>query len=409
MKILLVRPNYPSRSNNNRYGNERLNHKYFPIGLLKMSTYFKEKVYKVDLIIGAKRAKFTPDIIYITTLFTYWRKFTIETIDFYKKVYPEAEIIVGGVDASLNSQDYECLGVRVYKGIFKEVEKVKPDYGYFTEEVSFQILNSTRGCIKRCPYCGTYKVDGPFTYKTSEELEREIFKNEIAFYDNNLLANPNIKEILKMLSDKKINNKHIKRIESQSGFDASLLIADWDRTEEKESLFYLIKKARFINPRIAWDGYIEEENIVKRCIELFEKVGYRRKQIQVFMIYNWDLDFNKMEYKRKRCQEWGVQVSDCRYRPLDATFDNYNPRKKDQTSEDYYIHPGWTDQLIKEFRKRVRSQNIINRFLAKDKPLVVNKLRSYSISEVVLNEYCRKYTWRESKESPIERPLQQPA
>jgi len=48
------------------------------------------------------------------------------------------------------------------------------------------------------------------------------------------------------------------------------------------------------------------------------------------------------------------------YRPFDQIFDNYNPYKIGQTKEDYYIHEksGWTDELIKKFRKNVRSQNI---------------------------------------------------
>jgi len=52
-----------------------------------------------------------------------------------------------------------------------------------------------------------------------------------------------------------------------------------------------------------------------------------------------------------------VQIADCRYRPLDQRYDNYNP-KKTQTNDDYYIHPKWTDRLVKKFRKNVRRQNI---------------------------------------------------
>ncbi|KPK91231.1 hypothetical protein AMJ80_07520 [bacterium SM23_31] len=52
----------------------------------------------------------------------------------------------------------------------------------------------------------------------------------------------------------------------------------------------------------------------------------------------------------------GVQLC----RPSDQIFDNYNPCKIGQTNADYYIHEksGWTDELIKMFRKNVRSQNI---------------------------------------------------
>jgi hypothetical protein len=40
-------------------------------------------------------------------------------------------------------------------------------------------------------------------------------------------------------------------------------------------------------------------------------------------------------------------------------FDHYNSRKE-QTINDYYIHEksGWTDQLVKQFRRNIREQNI---------------------------------------------------
>lgn len=76
------------------------------------------------------------------------------------------------------------------------------------------------------------------------------------------------------------------------------------------------------------------------------------------MISNWDIPFNEMEKKRAKCFEWGVQITDCRYRPLDISFDNYNPHKKNQTAEDYYIHPLWTDEQNRTFRRHVRRTNI---------------------------------------------------
>ena len=410
MKVLLVRPDYPNGSNNNKYGNGKLHHKYFPIGILKMSTYFKKKGDTVDLVIGNKIPKFTPDTIYITSLFTYWRKFLEETIMFYRFIFPESEIVVGGVDASLNPKEIEKLNVKVHKGRFKEAEDVMPDYSYFEEEIDFQVIHTTRSCIRRCNFCGTYIIDGPeFTYKNTQEIEREIFKNKITFYDNNLLANPNIKHILNMLANKKVNGRVIRQVESKSGFDARLLTKDHEETiamggNEKDTLAFLLKKARFICPRIAWDNWLSEEQVVKKAIELLIKSGYERKNIVVFMIYNYDLPFSKMEYKRKQCANWGVQISDCRFRPLNAIYDNYNPRKS-QTSNDYYIHSNWSDNLIKEFRRRVRGQNIMNRYLAKDRPLILDKFREYSVPEVVLKEYCQKNFWRENSLDVIHKPL----
>jgi hypothetical protein len=85
--------------------------------------------------------------------------------------------------------------------------------------------------------------------------------------------------------------------------------------------------------------------------------GYKAKDIYVFMIYNRNHDFQEMEKKRLKCWEWRVQISDCRYRPLEQVYDHYSPQKE-QTIDDYYIHPNWSDNEIKQFRKNVRRQNI---------------------------------------------------
>ena len=94
--------------------------------------------------------------------------------------------------------------------------------------------------------------------------------------------------------------------------------------------------------------------------------GYSKKDIFVFMIYNFDIKFEEMEKKREKCKEWGVQIVDCRYRPLTQLYDNYNPQsyRMGQTSEDYYIHEryGWTDKKIRQFRKNVRRHNISIRY-----------------------------------------------
>ncbi len=80
------------------------------------------------------------------------------------------------------------------------------------------------------------------------------------------------------------------------------------------------------------------------------------------MIYNWDYDYNELEKKRKICFDWGVQIADCRFRPLNSTFDNYNPRKVSQSNEDYYINEKWTDEEVRKFRSNVRKHNICVRY-----------------------------------------------
>ena len=131
----------------------------------------------------------------------------------------------------------------------------------------------------------------------------------------------------------------------------------------------LLKQARFLNPRIAWDHGYGQRKMIKKQIDMLVEARYPAKDIYVFMIYNYEPDYYEMLKKLKQCKRWGVQIADCRYRPLSQTFDKYNGRVK-QTKDDYYIHFTWTDRQIKSFRKKVRQQNIMIRhrftFYSKD-------------------------------------------
>lgn len=359
MKILLVEPEFP-------ISQKSKNHKNFlPIGLLKLASYYKDRKHYVALVRGNKEKKdvlLKPDQILITSLFTYWRRYVKESVEHYRRLFPNAKIVVGGIYASLMPHDCaEYTGCdEVFIGVHKDAENCLPLYGILPDasNITYQIIHTSRGCIRHCEFCGARKIEPEFTYKKS--IASEIRKNKIIFYDNNLLANPHIEGILKELANSVVNGRPI-TCESQCGFDGRLLTP---------VLAKLLKKARFINPRIAWDGPYGEYKRVEKQLNLLVNAGYRRRDIFVFMVYNWDLGPDEMEKKREKCKEWQVQISDCRYRLLDQLFDNYNPHKP-QTSEDYYIHPKWTDQLIKTFRKNVRNQNICIRmgFAKYDKEL----------------------------------------
>jgi len=339
MNILLVEPEFPIKTKSK-------NHRDFlPIGLLKLASYHRQRGDKIRLVRGNQDTNgFKPDQIKITSLFTYWSKCVWDSVRFYKEGYPVAKVIVGGIYASLMPKHCKKSGCdEVFVGVDKEAERCKPAYDLV--DVDYQIIHTSRGCTRRCKFCGTWKIEPKFTYKKS--IKDEICSNRIIFYDNNLLANLCIRDILKDLSETTHNGRAVYS-ESQCGIDGRLLTSELAKS---------LKKARFINPRIAWDHSFSQYEMIKRQIDMLADAGYPGKDIYVFMIYNWEHDFKEMEMKRLKCWEWKVQITDCRYRPLNQTYDNYNSSKK-QTSKDYYIHPNWSDKEIKQFRRNVRRQNI---------------------------------------------------
>jgi hypothetical protein len=358
MKILLVEPAFPIPPKSKNH------HNFLPIGLLKLAAYYREQGHKVKLIRGNKTIeeignhdeRFIPDKILVTSLFTYWAEYVKETVQHYRNLFPGAKIVVGGIYASLMPE--HCSRYTgcddVIKGVIKEAEECFPAYDLIKNAnphpIDYQIIHASRGCQNRCPFCGARKIEGELKAKTS--IKEEINFKKIVFYDNNFLASPYIENILRELIELKKARK-ILWCESQSGFDGRVL-------KEKPYLGEMLKKAGFRYPRIAWDWGYDQFKEINEQVNILNMGAYNSKDIYIFMLYNWDIPFEEMEKKRIKCWEWGVQIADCRYRPLDQTFDDYDPIKKGQTKKDYHIHieAGWTDALVKQFRKNVRSQNI---------------------------------------------------
>lgn len=394
MKILLVEPAFPIPPKSKNHKN------FLPIGLLKLHDYYKSKGHKTKLVRGNKSkreigTRFNPDQIMITSLFTYWSEYVWDSVRFYRSNYPNTLITIGGIYASLMGdqpefkRDLRKYNAIVFWGIHKAAEEYAKnhtlDYTILSNPspIDYQIIHTTRGCPRNCEFCGTWKIESKFESKKS--IIDEIIKRKIVFYDNNLLKNQYIEDILNELVILK-QKKKILWCESQSGFDGRVL-------KEKPYLGEMLKKAGFREPRIAWDWGYGQFKEIEEQVAILCAGGYNSRDIYTFMLYNWEIPFEEMERKRIKCWEWQVQIADCRYRPLHQTFDEYNPMIKDQTNDDYHIHTetGWTDALVKQFRKNVRQQNICvrHRFPFHSKGFehkifskeVMNKAKDFSTKE----------------------------
>ena len=360
--ILLVEPEFPTKTKSKNHKN------FLPIGLLKLYSYYEKKNGdKVELVRGNTLPESfeTPHQIDITTLFTYWSKEVWDTVEFFRSHYSKekTEIWVGGIYASLHhdkkvfQKKLKKFDVKVYNGVHKQAEKCPPAYKQLMENgnsLDFQIVHSSRGCFRKCPFCGTWKIEPKFegVKKITPLIEEglNLGLRNLVFYDNNLFYNKRIKKVLNELIELK-KQKKIGWCESKSGFDGRLLLKD-------PELAVLLKKAGFRYPRTAWDWGYDQWREVEKQINILKDAGYNSKDIYVFMIYDWKFDYNEMERKRKKCWKWKVQISDCRNRPLSQLHDRYSPMRDQSDVDDYHINKNWTDSEVKQFRKNVRRQNI---------------------------------------------------
>ncbi len=132
MRVLLVEPEYTQA--------KRTKHeaKLCTIGLYKHYFFHVSKGDKVCLVKGCVTPEIEPDMIKITSLFTYWSKDVFKAIEFYSKMYPNAIIKVGGIFASLMPEAVKENNpdVVVHKGIDKEVEFVSIDWKYLNKSIN---------------------------------------------------------------------------------------------------------------------------------------------------------------------------------------------------------------------------------------------------------------------------------
>lgn len=379
-KVLLLEPNFPIPNKSRNHSN------FLPIGLLKIAGYLRSKSIEVKLLryeevndtkkkhdssvqttldstildeTSNEEIDFMPDLICVTSIFTYWSKYVKSAVSYCKNKYGnDIPVLVGGIYASLLPDHCKMYTGcdDVILGQIEGAENCSPAYDLV--DVDYQIIHTTRGCIRQCGFCGVYTIEPNWLCKQS--IKSEILTNDkkkVIFYDNNLLANEYIEDILNELIELK-KEKKISYLESQSGFDGRILI-------KKPFLAKMLKDAGFKNPKIAWDHSFKQYKNIKKQIDILVDGGFKEKEISIFMIYNYEekggLDYNEMEQKRVKCAEWGVQITDCRYRPLERTDDEYSPYKKHQTNDDYHINPNWTDQEIRKFRRNIRRHNICMR------------------------------------------------
>lgn len=288
-------------------------------------------------------------------MFTYWASYVDKTFDYYSKEYPNARIIIGGILPSL-AKNY-CIerfgSEHIHEGLLPQAEIFDADYNLLENDLDLQVLISTRGCIRRCSFCYAWKLEGHIKNYPIEQVTSWIRKRRVIFYDNNILAHPEIEKFLEALAKVRVDGRVV-NYECQSGFDGRIL-------QQRPELVKLLKLARFRHPRIAWDSSLEDMDNIKEQLDVLEQGGYQHGSVQVFMLYNYDLSPKEIEQKRIQCWKWGVQVMDCRFRPLDQFHDNYSATKE-QTRTDYHIHNGWTDQSIKMTRMAFRRQNIQVRY-----------------------------------------------
>lgn len=311
--ILLVKPKFYSA--------------YPPLGLLKLSALHKKKGDTTELVYGIKTNISTePDIIYITSIFTWAWEPVWEAVKYYSLKFPRSQLWLGGLYASLMPEHAALSGVNpkyIFKGMLAEAEDLCPDYSLvpeWNEKEKASIVFSTRGCIRSCIFCGVSRIEGKLGYERSS-IKELIWPGHkrIIFFDNNFLASKNWSTILSEVRDLDL------AVDFNQGLDARLI------TPEIAKEISMVKIDRFV--RISYDTF-DMGHSVEKAIKLLNLNGVDGRSILVYVLYNFTDTPQDFFDRIKNALKWGAVAYPMRFQPV------YTLKKND------YISPNWTKEQL---------------------------------------------------------------
>lgn len=303
MNILLVEPGYQN--------------KYPPLGLMKIATFHKNKNDTIVFVKGLNQAVKAQkwDRIYISTLFSFYWKQTIETIKYYEfSVINPQHLFIGGVLATIMGDEIEReTGFKTIKGLLNEKGKLRlsadhtidalvPDYSILDSiDYKYPAHNAyfgymTRGCVRKCSFCVVPKIEPTFVHYISLKKQVKEIKNEygdkkdLLLLDNNILASSEFDKIVEEIKEIGFYkgatlNKRRRYVDFNQGVDLRLL------TKAKMARLAELP----IKPlRIAFDHIKLKDQYIK-CIEWAAEFGLRN--LSNYILYNF-IDLPEDLYER---------------------------------------------------------------------------------------------------------------
>ena len=261
--ILLFEPSYKN--------------KYPPLGLMKVAQYHRQQNKNHNIVFAKgeddpKLGAFQWDRIYITTLFSFEWKKTARAIDRAIELVggQTRKIFVGGIAASLMTDEFHAIeqwqGIRFIQGLLSKapatalnleyhdfgcrdfsstpIEEQVPDYSILDDiEYQYPVRDAyfgyaSRGCIRKCSFCGVPKLEGgqkdmpPITNLVQSITSLYGEKKDLILMDNNVTAAPRFHEIIAEIRDlgftpgaklKRGRSSSKRRVDFNQGVDSRIL------------------------------------------------------------------------------------------------------------------------------------------------------------------------------------------
>ena len=350
-RVLLVEPGYRN--------------KYPPLGLMKLARYHRDRGDTVLFVKGIDQSakERVWDRVYVTTLFSFEWKRTGEAIDFAIEAagHQNERVFVGGIAASLMTEEFvrepRWAGVRFIPGLLDQaparalwlsatdgdfgaddvdgtpIEYRIPDYGILDDVgYSYPVRDAyfgyaSRGCVRKCHFCGVPKLEGaqkemPPLQSLVEGVAGEYGEQkDLILMDNNVTASARYRDVIAEIRSLGFeqgarlqrDGRYVKRrVDFNQGVDARILVQSPNYLQEMATIC--------ISPlRIAFD-HMGLRRVYEKAVRMAWDSGI--DNLSNYMLYNF-MDSPKDLYARMGLnialrEELGVRIWSfpMRYQPV---------------------------------------------------------------------------------------------
>lgn len=301
------------------------------------------------------------DRVLVTTLFTFYWKQTIETVEFAKKIVKNVKNVrAGGVLASVVSKEFEAAtGVKPDTGLLNRpgiyddndyiIDELPLDYSIL-DEIDYKYPETgsyygymSRGCVNKCKFCAvpiiepTYENIITIGDKINKTREKFGEQKNLLLLDNNVLASDKFEDIIQDIKNagfykgaqfERSNYLDIAINRIQEGYNKKayirkvvrLFIDFLDRLHgsEKQKMYDTLKEHHMLNE------YTATEEDVLTVYEEYKDL-YEQKRLKAKM--NRYVDFNQGLDARLMTDQKMKRLSEIAINPLRIAFDNWKLRE----------------------------------------------------------------------------------
>ena len=322
-----------------------------------------------------------PDIILVSSTMTYWYPGVFEAIRMIKETFTSRTIILGGIyatlceeharihsgaDIVLNGMAEEKLppllrDLGFVRNTTKNREVLLPDFSLY-RKLNYGVVLTSRGCPFRCTYCATKVLCPHFVSIPSEDVLSQISyfstrTKNIAFFDDALLYNDNLKELL----DEFIERRTGLQFHTSNGLHCRLLDEEFSKRMFLAGFRTMYLSLETTDPVVQQrtGGKVKTEEFIN-AVKMLRAVGFPPHALHAYILFGMPgQEEEEVAESINLCRQLSINPHLCEFSPIPHT-EEYKKTGFDHNTDPLYhnnlFYTWYYPQPRPELYRKIKNQ-----------------------------------------------------